>query len=82
MLCLTYANFQVTKVDLPDFQEKREEDITPEKFRSQLKKMGLQPHKFWNERVFYVSNTGAVLEPYVPPEGDGKLSAVSVGVSN
>lgn len=70
---------QIPKVDLPDFQDNKD-DLSPEKYRSQLKKLGIQPHKYWNERVFYISNTGAVLEPYVPPEGDGKLSAVSVQV--
>ncbi len=28
------------------------------------------------ERPFYISTTGGIFEPYVPPEGDGKVSSV------
>ena len=31
----------------------------------------------WNERPSYISSTPGVFEPYVPPEGDGKISIVS-----
>jgi large subunit ribosomal protein L45 len=31
------------------------------------------------ERPFYVSSTGGTFEPYIPPEGDGKKSAISAG---
>jgi len=72
---------QVIKVDLPDFDKDRNnDDISPEKMRAILQEKGIQPNRPWNERNFYVSNTGTVFEPYVPPEGDGKLSAISVGV--
>jgi large subunit ribosomal protein L45 len=54
--------------------------MTIEEVRAEMKKKGIQPRRPWSERVFYISNTGMVMEPYVPPEGDGKLSAVTVGV--
>ncbi|XP_059488344.1 large ribosomal subunit protein mL45 [Neocloeon triangulifer] len=66
------------KVDLPDLNEDKNTDLTPEIMRTKLKEKGIQPFRTWNERSLYVSNSGTVFEPYVPPEGDGKLSMVTV----
>jgi len=45
-----------------------------------MKEQGLLPPRPWQERPTYISSTGGVFEPYIPPEGDGKLSAISLGV--
>ncbi|XP_065169106.1 large ribosomal subunit protein mL45-like [Atheta coriaria] len=68
---------KVIKVDLPDFNEKWD-DLTEEQTRSKLKEQGLLPPRPWLERPFFLSSTGGVFEAYVPPEGDGKVSPISV----
>lgn len=70
---------KVIKVKLPNFQEK-EEDLTEEQIRSKLKEHGLLPPRPWVETQFYISTTGGVFEPYVPPEGDGRISAITAQV--
>jgi large subunit ribosomal protein L45 len=75
-------NFQFIKVELPNFEDMRSEaDMTPEEIRSKMKEKGMQPPRPWIERPFYISCTGGVFEPYVPPEGDGKISPITVHVS-
>lgn len=70
---------KVIKVKLPDFEDRRtEDDMTPEEIRSKMKEKGIQPPRPWIERPFYISCTGGVFEPYVPPEGDGKISPITV----
>ncbi|KAF4522754.1 hypothetical protein B566_EDAN009299 [Ephemera danica] len=67
------------KVELPDFDEdRRRKDMTPEEIRSKMKEKGVLPPRPWSERPFTVACTGGMFEPYVPPEGDGKISAVTV----
>lgn len=66
---------KVIKVNLPNFNEKFEE-LTPEQQRSRMKEKGIMPPRPYIERPFYISSTGGVFEPYVPPEGDGKVSSV------
>ncbi|XP_059051817.1 large ribosomal subunit protein mL45 [Achroia grisella] len=64
------------KFKLPDHNE----DISamsPERIRQKMKERGLLPPRPWMERPFYISATGGVFEPYVPPEGDGKASVIS-----
>lgn len=39
------------------------------------------PPRSWMERPVFVSATSSVFEAYVPPEGDGKLSALTLGVN-
>lgn len=72
---------KVVKIELPNYQEK-EEDLSEEQIRSRLKEHGLLPPRPWMEQQFYVSTTGGVFEPYVPPEGDGKISPISTQVSH
>jgi len=73
---------QVIRVKLPNFHEMKEnEKLTPEEIRSKMKESGLQPAVPWREREIELSCTGDVVEPYVPPEGDGKASIVSTAVS-
>lgn len=63
------------KIDLPNLNEKFS-DFTPEEQRSKMKERGVAPPRPYFERPFYISSTGGVFEPYVPPEGDGKVSTV------
>lgn len=76
-----FRTAKVIKPELPDFQKEKERPETPDEadYEKRLKEMGLQPPRPWMERGFYISSTGAIIEPYVPPEGDGKLSAISLG---
>jgi large subunit ribosomal protein L45 len=62
-------------IDLPNLQEKFDE-LTPEEQRSKMKERGILPPRPYFERPFYISSTGGTFEPYVPPEGDGKVSTV------
>lgn len=66
----------MVRIDLPNFHE-RPEDMSKEEIKSRMKEKGLLPPRQWMERPFFISCTGGVFEPYVPPEGDGKLSALS-----
>lgn len=63
------------KVDLPDMDEKFS-DMTPEEQRSKMKERGVAPPRPYMERPFYIACTGGTFEPYVPPEGDGKVSSI------
>lgn len=66
------------KVDLPDPNEKFDTDtMTPEEMRAKMKEKGIKPVRPWQERPIYVSSTTSTFEPYVPPEGDGKVSTLS-----
>lgn len=67
------------KVDLPNYNENTE-DFSEEEIRSRMKEQGLLPPRPYNEREFFISSTGATFEPYVPPEGDGKVSMLSTAV--
>lgn len=67
---------KVIKIKLPNFNEQRDE-LTPEQVRSKMKEEGLQPARPWLEKQIFISNTGGIFEAYVPPEGDGKFSAIS-----
>ena len=70
-------NWKVLKVDLVDheFDRKRDRDeLTPEEIKERMKKMGVNPPSHYQEKPMYISSTGAVLDPYVPPEGDGKVT--------
>lgn len=71
---------KIAKVDLPNYQEK-DEDLTEDQIRSKMKEKGLLPPRPWVENQFFVSTTGGVFEPYVPPEGDGKISPITTQVS-
>jgi large subunit ribosomal protein L45 len=67
---------KVVKIEIPNMNEKME-DLTQEEIRTKMKQRGLLPPRPYMERPFYVSSTGGTFEPYVPPEGDGKKSAIS-----
>lgn len=67
---------KVFKIKLPDYQEKYE-DLTEEQIRSRMKEQGMLQPRPWVEHQYSISATGTVFEPYVPPEGDGKVSPIS-----
>nr|CAG4641194.1 EOG090X0DDP [Eulimnadia texana] len=68
------------KIELPDFDGDRNSDkLTPDEIRAKMKERGIQPIRPWSEKPMYISCTGGVFEPYVPPEGDGKISLVTLG---
>jgi len=65
------------KMEIPDLNEKNIEELTPDERRSKMKKRGILPPRPYMERPFYISATGGIFEPYVPPEGDGKKSSIT-----
>lgn len=67
---------KVIKVKLPNFNENTD-NLTEEEIRSKMKERGLLPPRPWIENQYFISSTGGIFEPYVPPEGDGKVSPVS-----
>ncbi|XP_059612019.1 large ribosomal subunit protein mL45 [Phlebotomus argentipes] len=67
---------KVIKIKIPNLNEKMS-DLSTEELKSRLRERGLQPPRPWMERPFYISCTGGIFEPYVPPEGDGKLSSIT-----
>lgn len=69
------------KIELMDFEFDRRRakgDVTPEEMKEKMKKLGVQPPSPYMEKPMYISSMGAVVEEYVPPEGDGKASLVSL----
>ena len=42
-----------------------------------MKKLGISPSSPYQEKPLYISSTGALIDEYVPPEGDGKASLIS-----
>jgi len=52
-------------------------EMDKEKIRSRMKEHGFLPQKPWQERPAYISNTSTIFESYLPPEGDGKYSAIT-----
>lgn len=63
-------------MDLPNLKENLT-DLSDDEVKSRLKERGLLPPRPWVERPYYISSTGGMFEPYVPPEGDGKRSTLS-----
>ena len=64
------------KVELMDFEFDRRrarDEVPPEELKERLKKLGVEPTVPYTEKPFYISSTGAILDAYVPPEGDGKV---------
>nr|CAG4648235.1 EOG090X0DDP [Moina brachiata]SVE93256.1 EOG090X0DDP [Moina brachiata] len=70
---------KVQKIELPNFNEKDYEKLTPDEQRTRMKEMGMLPPRPWMERPMFISSTSSVFEAYIPPEGDGRMSAISLG---
>lgn len=51
--------------------------MSKEEIRSKMKEKGVLPQAQWMERPLFISSTGDIFEPYVPPEGDGKVSFIT-----
>lgn len=64
------------KVNIPDFQKKPEQ-MNDEEIRTEMRKLNFLPPRPWVERTPFLHATGGIFDPYVPPEGDGKISPVS-----
>ena len=66
------------KIDLPNFDELKEDwsRLSAAEIRLKMKEKGIQPVRPWQERPINLSATGDIFEAYVPPEGDGKISAI------
>uniref|UniRef100_A0A7G3AUQ7 Large ribosomal subunit protein mL45 n=2 Tax=Lutzomyia longipalpis TaxID=7200 RepID=A0A7G3AUQ7_LUTLO len=67
---------KVIKIKIPNLNEKPE-DLSSDEMKSRLRERGVLPPRPWLERPFYISCTGGIFEPYVPPEGDGKMSSIT-----
>jgi len=67
---------KVMKVKLPNYNEKFDE-LSEEEVRSRLKEQGILPPRPWVEKQYFISSTGGIFEPYIPPEGDGKVSSIT-----
>nr|SVE74437.1 EOG090X0DDP [Daphnia barbata] len=71
---------KVQKVKLPNYREQDDtSELTPDQIRARMKEQGILPSRPWMERPITISATSGVFEPYIPPEGDGKLSTLSLG---
>jgi len=69
------------KLDLYDFEFDRRhynDQVTPEEMRERMKKMGVAPMSQYQEKPTYISSTGTIIDQYVPAEGDGKASIISL----
>lgn len=71
---------KVVKVELPDFT-KDPNKMTKEEVRQEMMKRHILPIRPWNEKTPFLHSTGGFFEPYVPPEGDGKISPISKQVN-
>ena len=73
---------KVIKVDLPDIEEiKRTNKLNPDEYISKLKEKGIAPPRIYKEKPITITCLNGVLDPYVPPEGDGKYTVLSKEVS-
>ncbi len=67
-------------MELPDYDFQRRlemDEVSPADRRAFMKRHGMLPGMPYSEKQIYISSTGAVLEQFVPPEGDGKASILS-----
>ncbi|XP_015789029.1 probable 39S ribosomal protein L45, mitochondrial [Tetranychus urticae] len=63
---------------IEDYRGKNPEEFSPEERRSLYKERGVAPMRDWNEETIFLASSSQILDPYVPPEGDGKASILSV----
>lgn len=69
---------KLLKVELPDFEKMRSDNkLTPEEYVSKLKEKGIAPPRQYKEKPVAICSMQGVLDPYIPPEGDGKYSVLS-----
>ncbi|GAU88011.1 hypothetical protein RvY_00784 [Ramazzottius varieornatus] len=68
------------KVNLPDYEQMRRQargQLTPEEIRSIMKKEGVAPTRPYQEKPLLITTTDTIMEPFIPPEGDGRASTLS-----
>ncbi|KAK6635517.1 hypothetical protein RUM44_000769 [Polyplax serrata] len=51
--------------------------MTKEKFRTKMKEYGIMPPRYWKSRPITITSTNEIVDPYKPPQGDGKASILS-----
>lgn len=51
--------------------------MSKEEVRSRMKEKGVYPPQNVMERPYFLSTSGDIFDPYVPPEGDGKISFIT-----
>lgn len=74
---------KIFKVELPDFKKMADDKtMQPEEYISKLKERGVAPPRKYKEIPIAITTLQGVLDPYVPPEGDGKFSVLSSDVSS
>lgn len=72
---------KVIKIELPDFDELRTDNkMTSEEYISKMKEKGIAPPIIYKEKPIVITTTQGIIDPYVPPEGDGKYSVLSTTV--
>lgn len=77
----TARSKKMLKIELPNFDKMRSDSkLSPEEYASKLKEKGVVPPRKYKERPILVTSFQGVLDPYVPPEGDGKFSILSQSV--
>lgn len=59
-------------------EENFRNEVTPEEMKEKMKKIGVSPPSEYSEKPTYISSTGVVIDQYVPVEGDGKASLISL----
>lgn len=70
---------KVIKIKLPDFDEiRKSSQTTPEQYRTMMKEKGVTAPRYWNERPAVVSCTSGIYDEYVPQEGEGKESLLTL----
>ncbi|CAL1536748.1 unnamed protein product [Lymnaea stagnalis] len=75
---------KVLKIDLPKFielksEKKRQEDKTSDELRMDMKKEGRLPPRTFQELPLNISCTRGIIDPFKPPQGDGKSSSLLTG---
>jgi len=69
---------KVKKIELIDFHEPSIMDLSPQEQRMKMKRMGVYPSRPWSEKPVHMDSTQNILDKYVPIEGDGKSSIISL----
>lgn len=53
---------------------------TKEQLRSRLKSLGISPPRYWRQRPMTINSLNEIIDPFQPPEADGKASIISKNV--
>nr|CAG4645107.1 EOG090X0DDP [Leptodora kindtii] len=70
---------KVATVKIPNFNEDQDTSkLSTEEIKSRMKERGIKPPRSWVEKPTFISCTGSIFEAYIPPEGDGKMSSVTL----